>query len=474
VQSHQDEEERLVPRVHRVIALLKRRLPGTHQGAIPLKGDSDSMPGKGDSDSMPGQLQRPDLPSAVYWFTALAFALRLAVRLCTGSTGFFVTGYSFLFEMAQSIATGFGISLADHVATAFRMPLYSMFLAAVTFGHEAFLPIVIAQSLVGAGTTFSAALLARQMFGGQLGTKAAILASGITAVYPYYVIHDTGLQDTSLYTLLTLLAVIVLQRVPRTGSLSIAALGGCILGLDVLTRSTIAPFAALACLWLAGRRRIADGLMCAVVVVLIVSPWVWRSYELTGVPTLSTESGMELWTGNNGFLFCCYPRESSDVSKEVAKNALTAQDRLELMRLIGNEANVDRWFLHRAVAYIRTHPWATVRDGVRKDVAAFGWLPSPSKNLGANLVHAFSYGPVMLLGLWGMARRRTRWRDDSLIYVLFGTFILVTAVFFGATSHRVFLDVYWIVFGAGALAGVIQPVREDKFAGKLVGLTGAN
>ncbi len=222
----------------------------------------------------------------------------------------------------------------------------------------------------------------------------------------------------------------------------------------------------LASLWLVGRRRIAAGLMCAVVMVLIVSPWVWRSYELTGIPTLSTESGTELWTGNNGFLFCCYPRESSDVSKEVAKNALTAQDRLELTQLAGNEASTDRWFFHRGVAYIRAHPWGTVRDGVRKDVAAFGWLPSPSKDLGTNLVHALSYGPVMLLGLWGMARRRSCWRDDCLIYALFGTFILVTAVFFGATSHRVFLDVYWIVFGAGALAGVIEQVRAHSSMGQ--------
>jgi hypothetical protein len=34
VQSHQEEGEHLLPRVHRVIALLKRWLLGTHQGAI--------------------------------------------------------------------------------------------------------------------------------------------------------------------------------------------------------------------------------------------------------------------------------------------------------------------------------------------------------------------------------------------------------------------------------------------------------
>ncbi|MGB0081841.1 MAG: hypothetical protein WBP90_09990 [Terracidiphilus sp.] len=35
---------------------------------------------------------------------------------------------------------------------------------------------------------------------------------------------------------------------------------------------------------------------------------------------------------------------------------------------------------------------------------------------------------------------------------MFVLFLLVTAVYFGQTNQRVYLDVYWIVFAAGALA----------------------
>ena len=38
------------------------------------------------------------------------------------------------------------------------------YLAAVTFGHKVFLPVVLAQSLIGAGTVWCAALLAKEMF----------------------------------------------------------------------------------------------------------------------------------------------------------------------------------------------------------------------------------------------------------------------------------------------------------------------
>ena len=402
-------------------------------------------------------LRKQELAQAVYWLTALAFLLRLGARLYMGSAKYFESGYSFFFDIAQSIAAGNGISPYG-VPTAFRVPLYPILLAGLTLGHKAFWPVAISQSLIGAGTAFSAGLLAYQTFGERLGAKTATLATGITAIYPYYVVHDTALQETSLFTLLTLLAVIVVQRSARTGELNSAALGGLLLGLDVLTRATIAPFAALSPFWLIGRRRTGAGLLCALILALTVSPWLWRSYKLTGVPTLSTETGAQLWAGNNGFLFRHYPEDSSDISKEDAMNALSARDREELDRREYNEALTDRWFLHRALSYIRSHPWSTVRDDLRKVGAAFGWLPSARKSMMPNLVHAFSYGPVMLLGLWGMWRRRSRWREDSLLYALFAVFVLVTAVFFGDTSHRSFLDVYWIVFGAGALVSAIAPV----------------
>jgi hypothetical protein len=397
------------------------------------------------------------LPRAVCWFTALAFVLRVITRLHSGAAAFWVNGYRFFFVMAQSIAAGKGIRLPfveNGPLTAFRVPLYPMFLAAITMGHKAFWPILIAESLIGAGITLCAALLARQVFGKVLGARAAIIAAGITAIYPYYVMHDTALQESSLFAFLTILAVVVIQRTARTGALWFAALGGLLLGLDVLTRSTIAPFALLVPFWLIWRRRTAAGLLCALTLALTVSPWLWRNYELTGSPTLSTEAGLELWTGNNGFLFRHYPKQSSDISQAEGMAALSDQDKLELSQIDGNEALQNHWFLQKAMVYIRAHPWLTFTNGLRKIEAGFSWLPSPRHGLAENLVYALSYGPVMLLGLWGMWLHRFHWRDDLLIYALFGVFTLITAAFWAHTSHRVYLDVYWIVFGAGALASV--------------------
>jgi hypothetical protein len=108
--------------------------------------------------------------------------------------------------------------------------------------------------------------------------------------------------------------------------------------------------------------------------------------------------------------------------------------------------------MHKALDYMRTHPGQTVIDGFLKVAAAFYWLPSPRRGRIEDLGYALSYGPVMLLGLWGMWRRRNCWREDSLVYLLFATFIMVTAAFWAHTAHVAYLDVYWIVFASGALA----------------------
>jgi 4-amino-4-deoxy-L-arabinose transferase-like glycosyltransferase len=389
------------------------------------------------------------------WIVLLAFAARVSVRWYSGGPDFWENGYTFFFALAQNIAAGNGVSIGGD-PTAFRVPLYPIFLAAVTFGHQAFFPVVITQSLIGAGTVLCAALIARELF----GQTSALIAALLTAIYPYYVVHDTALQEISLYTFLMVFAALLLLRVRRSGSVLIAAGTGLALGAAVLTRANLAPSALLAPLWLAlaggsgavvWRRRLLVAVICAGVGILSVAPWLIQVYRLTGSVTLSTQSGFFLWLGNNPYTFSHYPQESIDVSEATALAALTSNEESELETYQGNEARVDDWFWQKGLAYIRNHFWRTLGNDLRKVVDAFGWLPSPRRGFWPSLVHVLSYGPVMILGLWGMWVGRRYWREHSIFYAQFLAFAAVTAVFFGHTSYRVYLDVFWIVFAAGIL-----------------------
>jgi 4-amino-4-deoxy-L-arabinose transferase-like glycosyltransferase len=369
-----------------------------------------------------------------------AFVVRLAVRCYSGSADFWNHGYVFFFEVAQNIAAGKG-------TIAGRVPLYPVFLAGVTLGHKVFLPIVVSQSLIGAGTVLCAALLARQMF----SDRAAITAALLTSFYPYYVIHDTALQETSLYTLLTALAVLLLLRVSRSGSSVTAMCAGLTLGAAVLTRPSLAPFALFGPLWLAFPGVFRAGtwyqaccvaILCWGAAALTLAPWFVSS---TGQALSSPLVGHALWIGNNTHTFSHYPVESIDRSTEAAFGALSAQERADL------KAEGPRWYWRRTFEFVCEHPSQALTNNLRKIGAAFGWLPSPRQSLWPNLVYLFSYGFVMIVGLLGMWLERGRWREHLVFYALFVSFAIITAIFWGHTSHRAYLDVYWIVFAAGLL-----------------------
>jgi 4-amino-4-deoxy-L-arabinose transferase-like glycosyltransferase len=386
-----------------------------------------------------------------------ALLLRIAVRLSSGEADFWENGYSFLFDLARSIAAGHGLAFDGQGPTADRVPLYPLFLAAVTMGRRAFFSIVIAQSLIGAATVVSVGLLAAELF----GAGTALLAAAFAAVYPYYVVHDTAMQDTALFTLLTLVSILLLVRVRRSMSGRLAAVAGLVLAADVLTRASIAPFAVFAPLWLgwAGTaepgKRLKVSLLCAAMLVIGVAPWLVRSYVVTGAAILQSDTGWRLWDGNNRYTFSHYPLESIDLSKATALEALSAAEQAELDALAADDVRVDRLFMHKAVTFIRENPWLTVANGLRKIRAAFSWLPSPRRSVWPTIAYSVSYGPIMVLGLLGMALSRRSWREHSLIYGLFLSFVAVTAVFFGHTSHRAFLDVYWMAYAASVLTGSI-------------------
>ena len=153
------------------------------------------------------------------------------------------------------------------------------------------------------------------------GDAAAVIAASLAAFYPYYVVHDTALQETSLYTFLTVLSVLLLMRVRRNGSRINGRVSGSLSGAAVLTPGQpFAPFAVLAPLWLIvppgsnavlWQRGFWPCLFCAGAMALTVSPWLARSYWLTGSPTLSTESGYSLWEANNPYTFSHYPMKTS-------------------------------------------------------------------------------------------------------------------------------------------------------------------
>lgn len=390
---------------------------------------------------------------------ALAFAARLGARLHLGEAHFWTNSYSYLYRLAEGVARGAGFCQA---AGCERPPLYLAFLALTTFAGKHYLLIVIPQALMGAGTAGLAFLIGRRLF----TPLAGLLAAAIAAFYPYYVMHDTALQDTGMVTFMLALSVWWLIRASQDGRRSDWWLAGIALGALVLVRAAMAPSVIAVLVWalLWGTRgalaaRLRNALILLAAIAVTVSPWLAYTARVTGAPVLTTDSGYLLWQGNNASVFSYYPHESIDRSalEEFAK--LPPQQQAELDRLSGDAAAVSDRYRQRALAFMREDPWRTAQYAARKLTAAFSWTFNPYRGALAQWTYAASYVPVMLLGIAGMvvARRRP---ETALIALLYLAFIGVSAVFFAHTSHRSTLDIYWMVFAASVLTGRAPAVNR--------------
>jgi 4-amino-4-deoxy-L-arabinose transferase-like glycosyltransferase len=389
----------------------------------------------------------------------LAFSVRVGVRLAFGEDGFWSGSYFIYYRLAQSIVSGNGFCFQTGFGfgntCAWLPPVYPLFLTLSVLSGKNYLLIVVPQALLGAGTALCAFMIGRHIFNASVG----ILACAIVAFYPYYVMHDTALQETGMVTFCTALAMWLLLRASKLNRNVDWFLAGVALGAIPLIRASVAPAVGVGLVWCAvwgaaGNylERLRKSFVVLIAVASVTSPWLVRAYYLTGAPVFSSQTGWALWMGNNAWTFSHYPAESIDRSRDEAAAALklSETDQADLQQLANDEIARSNWFAHRALVYMRENPLLVLQGMFRKVDAAFSWRLNPFREPLAQAAYSIAYVPVAILGLVGMFLARRR-REAILIAMLFIAFICVTAVFWAHTAHRSYLDVYLIVFAASAV-----------------------
>ena len=380
-----------------------------------------------------------------------AFGVRLVVRVGFGENYFWTNSYSDYYDLAQNVLAGKG--LCFETTCAWWPPLYPLFLALTAVFGKHYLLIVIPQALIGTGTALLAFWIGKEIF----GIRAGIIASIITAFYPYYVMHDTALQETGMITFFVALSVWLLLRASRLGRARDWFPAGAALGAIALTRASVAPFIPLALIWTiwvgasgSTRTRLNKAVFIVMALCVTVGPWLIRTWRVSGAPVLSSQTGRALWIGNNPETFSFYPYQSIDRSTAAAEEKLSAQDNAELERLSSDEIRMSRWYQEKGLAFIREHSSLMLGASLRKLIAGFSWKLNPPREPVAQWSYAAFYAPGSVLGLAGMFLARRR-RETLLIAMAFVSFMGVTAVFWAHTSHRSYLDVYLFIFSASLL-----------------------
>lgn len=415
-----------------------------------------------------------------------ALSMRVSSTLYFGEEYFWNTGYREYYNLARSIVEGSGYCRSFHNIAleiadlgqdisgeecAHWPPVYPLFLSVVTMGDNDYVSIILTQALVGVGTILCAFLLGNHIFGYSTGILAALIA----ALYPYYVSHDTSIQETGIFTFSTILSVFLLYKAASSRSLLLWSLSGISLGVTTLIRTSVVLFDVLVVLWVimvvkgGFRARIFAMLALVTSFALVLIPWMARNTVVLGKPLLTTQTGRFLWIGNNSATFSHYPTGYIDQSEGKAWRGLTYAELDKIRDLSVDEIGQSEWFFNRGTDFILQNPGLTLQRAGRKIWAGFSWNFSPEKDPLRQQVYFFSYFPLLVLGIVGILLTWRRWRELSLIYFLFLAFILVTAVFWAHTSHRSYLDVYLMVFAAYTCTVIYQ--RSSPWIFRCCGLT---
>ena len=394
-----------------------------------------------------------------------SFVIRVIYRIHAGEQDFWVNGYTFFYKFAENIVAGKGLWL-EGFGFAARPPIYPCFLALAEWGGGSYLWVVLPQALFGGTTVAFAYLIGKRLF----GERAALLSAVLTAIYPYYVVHDTALEETNLVTMLTAISVYALLRAQASANPIVWGGAGVALAVDALCRLTMLPYAFAALIWIglfgdgSWKMRVLRGGVGFLCLAALVGAWVARNDYLLGRPVLSSEAGYQFWIAHNAQTFSHYPAESIDLSTATAYEALSREEKEALDALSTDELARSDWFLRRGLDYIRAHPGETVRDAARKVAAGFDWRLNPLRSPSVEAVYGLSYVPIVIFGVWGMIMTRARWRELGVIYLLFASFVAVTAVFWAHTNHRTHLDVYLIVFSAAGLTRLAGSAASGRDA----------
>lgn len=406
----------------------------------------------------------------IFGLCLLAFILRIAGSFLSGH----FMAYRWYYEMARTLVDGGGYCVAPGWMCAYFPPVYPTILAGCILTGHFHASVVLVSSALGTGLVYLTWLIGRKLFGPAVG----MMAAAYCAVYPYYIWHDTVVQENVTLAFMVALAVWCLLRADDSRWWALAA--GTVLGLCVLTKANMLMFALAAPAWvLLARKEIDRSAFAFLGLALTLVPWLIRSEVVVGAPVTFSNGGFALWTANHRLTFDYFPEQSIDKARLPEIADLSEEDRRELIALSApdrfsvpdlyegilprerlaavsakdpNGLREAKWFWDRGMRFIQSHPWLTLLRGVRKVGIAFSPIFSPRKDWGQQVVYFCSYFPLLIGSILGVWWSRRRWRDLGYLYLLLVTFAAGSAVFWAHTSHRMYLEPYLMILAAYPVA----------------------
>ncbi len=325
------------------------------------------------------------------------------------------------YEIAQNVAQGHGF--AFHGApTAYRdllFPATAGLLIRLFGGEHAVFYFQLLLDLTTALLLFASV---RRRY----ADRVAVMMAGAWLLYPAAILYTSLFLTETLFVFLWVLAMVVYDRLERANAVRRCIAVGFILGLLLLTRATGALLAAAILLHLLYHRRVRAALVIFAVMFVTILPWMIRNSAAVNRFALNTNSGINLYIGNNPQATGAYRFD----------DVVTAP--LEFVRTTETERDLHATQL--ALNYARSHPFATLKLWPKKfayfwstDMALWAhYAPRADVSLAEKLravplllliLTALGYALIVLAGIAGLGLvTNTPWRGFLIFQLVLGTF----------------------------------------------------
>jgi 4-amino-4-deoxy-L-arabinose transferase-like glycosyltransferase len=387
--------------------------------------------------------------------------------------------------LAVRVAAGYGFSfgsdwwpgVAANQPTAFWSYLYTLYLATVytLFGHHPLIARLIQAVVVGLAMPWLTYRIGQRLF----GSRPALIAAAISAVYLYFITYAASLMTEAFYMVGILWTVDVSMRLATALGTSQTSAGrrlrlglelGLAMGLTLLLRQVIGVFLAVLAgwfFWVAWRRGWLRPAMvplatAALVVVLLCLPFIVRNYRAFGVVAMpNTNVGINFFWANHPIYGT---RFEATLSPE---HGVSYQELIppELRGL--NDALLDRALLGRGVQIVLDDPGRYVLLSLSRIPIYFQFWPVPESTLLSNAARVLSFGLFLPFMLYGLvlallhARRggplralSTSPADGSdlrlaflaLVLLFMGVYTAVHLASWANVRYRLPVDAFWIIF----------------------------
>lgn len=316
-------------------------------------------------------------------------------------------------RIARSVASGQGFSSPTDLPTgptAWMAPFYTYILAAVfrlfgVYSAASAWAILAFNSACAALTCLTIYRIGERIY----GVAVARGAAWTWAVFPYLIYWPVRVvYDTSLSAFLLSMALLLTLRMADSPPPARAWAGfGLLWGVMILTNPALITLLPCCLLWLwwrsaQPRRQILGAVLCIVVAVLVVSPWMVRNYGVFGKFVFVRDNlPMELSMGNNNESEGFWTREEHPAND---RRTMQKFQQLGEVRYMGERGQEFREF-------VGEHPGKFLYFSLKR--AMYFWISPPqaaivagydlqvSRHVNFLLEAAFAFA-----GLWLTLRRR--------------------------------------------------------------------